>query len=533
MLSSYLKLTRKSFSTKSALNKSKFIIQEQEILEKFVKGSGPGGQKINKCRHCVQLTHIPTSIHVSCQDTRSLTSNRKIARKLLTEKVEHLKNGVESKKGRRISKVQKKKARNKRRSKLQSNPDSETTTTAANSKKFKINDAPRIRVIGGGITAAAFVDRILELLPNADILVSEMGRGMGGRCATRDTGAMKFSHGCPAFDIRTSEFQSIVDDWTKEKIVEVWHPLRLGIINTETMKSTDIPSDQHTLYQLSSRFCKHLMTDNVPFQSNTLINQMEYSNEHSKWKFNDESIEHDWLIVTSPVVAHSKRWSNSFGKDTDAPLRKALANNMDHVSYHQKSMLNDINEIESKSIISLLTVFKGETAQRLAKSFPYEMAHVQNSSVIEKIVCEGMTSDGLFPLVVHSTETYSNEIGRIRGSGSSISKVGKEGVPSSNQKQQQVEDTMREELLKCLTLWIDEVNDIDFSDEKEIDYSAVHSWSAAFPIKNESSMLKDHLSLHIPSSNLILCGDYFGKDVGRVETAILSGRDAAETILRN
>ena len=155
-------------------------------------------------------------------------------------------------------------------------------------------------------------------------------------------------------------------------------------------------------------------------------------------------------------------------------------------------------------------MFKGETAQRLAKSFPYEMAHVQNSSVIEKIVCEGMTSDGLFPLVVHSTETYSNDIGRIRGNGSSISKVGKEGVPSSNQKQQQVEDTMREELLKCLTLWIDEVNDIDFSDEKEIDYSAVHSWSAAFPIKNESGMLKDHLSLHIPSSNLILCGDYFG-----------------------
>lgn len=54
------------------------------------KGSGPGGQKINKVRNCVQLTHVPSGVSVSCQDSRELHANRNIARKRLKEKVRQL-----------------------------------------------------------------------------------------------------------------------------------------------------------------------------------------------------------------------------------------------------------------------------------------------------------------------------------------------------------------------------------------------------------------------------------------------------------
>lgn len=54
---------------------------------KLWKGSGPGGQSINKTRNNVQLLHKPSGIRVTCQDTRSLTQNREIARKWLLEKV--------------------------------------------------------------------------------------------------------------------------------------------------------------------------------------------------------------------------------------------------------------------------------------------------------------------------------------------------------------------------------------------------------------------------------------------------------------
>lgn len=69
---------------------------EDEIEEAYLKGSGPGGQKINKTSSAVQLKHTPTGIVVKCQATRSRTENRSIARKLLAQRLDDLYNGEES-----------------------------------------------------------------------------------------------------------------------------------------------------------------------------------------------------------------------------------------------------------------------------------------------------------------------------------------------------------------------------------------------------------------------------------------------------
>ncbi|KAJ4469499.1 RF-1 domain-containing protein [Lentinula edodes] len=61
-------------------------LKEEDIEESFVRGSGPGGQSVNKTENNVQLLHKPTGIRVACQETRSLFTNRMLARRLLTAK---------------------------------------------------------------------------------------------------------------------------------------------------------------------------------------------------------------------------------------------------------------------------------------------------------------------------------------------------------------------------------------------------------------------------------------------------------------
>ena len=46
-------------------------IREQDLEESFVRGSGRGGQKVNKTNNCVYLRHTPTGIAVKCHADRS------------------------------------------------------------------------------------------------------------------------------------------------------------------------------------------------------------------------------------------------------------------------------------------------------------------------------------------------------------------------------------------------------------------------------------------------------------------------------
>eukprot|EP01041_Mallomonas_annulata_P002152 gene2152-4190_t len=92
------------------------VIDENDLTEKFVRGAGPGGQSVNKSKNCVQLVHIPTGTTVHCQEQRDLTTNRKIARRLLQQKLEFQLNGEDSKMGRRISRLKRRKYNSARRS---------------------------------------------------------------------------------------------------------------------------------------------------------------------------------------------------------------------------------------------------------------------------------------------------------------------------------------------------------------------------------------------------------------------------------
>lgn len=89
--------TIRAFNTSPTLLKSPLpprrVLLDSDLIENFLKGSGPGGQKINKTSSAVQLKHIPTGIVVKYQDTRSRSLNRKNARKILQDRLEELELG--------------------------------------------------------------------------------------------------------------------------------------------------------------------------------------------------------------------------------------------------------------------------------------------------------------------------------------------------------------------------------------------------------------------------------------------------------
>jgi len=89
-------------------------VREDDLVEKFILGSGRGGQNLHKTSSCVYLKHLPTGIEVKCQRERSRELNRYYARRELCEKIESQIFKVKTEK---IQLIEKKRRQKRRRSK--------------------------------------------------------------------------------------------------------------------------------------------------------------------------------------------------------------------------------------------------------------------------------------------------------------------------------------------------------------------------------------------------------------------------------
>ena len=68
-------------------NKFEYFLNKKDVLRKFIRSGGNGGQNVNKVSSCVQLTHEPTGIQIKCSDTRDQKKNEELAWQRLEEKL--------------------------------------------------------------------------------------------------------------------------------------------------------------------------------------------------------------------------------------------------------------------------------------------------------------------------------------------------------------------------------------------------------------------------------------------------------------
>ncbi|MCH9613121.1 MAG: Peptide chain release factor 2 [Chlamydiia bacterium] len=90
-------------------------IREEDLVEKQVLGSGPGGQKVNKTASAIWIKHVPTGITARCSEDRSLDVNRYRARKRLIEAYKKEVLGEKTAEDLKREKIRKQKKRRKRR----------------------------------------------------------------------------------------------------------------------------------------------------------------------------------------------------------------------------------------------------------------------------------------------------------------------------------------------------------------------------------------------------------------------------------
>lgn len=115
--------TAGTYTLQPGSRKYPLTLDERDLAEKFIRGSGPGGQAINKLSTNVQLTHVPTGIKLTCQETRSRDRNRELARRRMSLTLEKLVRGdsggsridrqIEKERKRKMNKKKKQKRRQK------------------------------------------------------------------------------------------------------------------------------------------------------------------------------------------------------------------------------------------------------------------------------------------------------------------------------------------------------------------------------------------------------------------------------------
>ncbi|VEU33396.1 unnamed protein product [Pseudo-nitzschia multistriata] len=361
----------------------------------------------------------------------------------------------------------------------------------------------RVAVLGSGV-AGSSAARILADR-GVEVTVFEAGFGIGGRTSTRitrDDGRYQFDHGAQYLSgPKTDTFRECLDGWKSEGFVKEWTGSFASVDGSGVEAEGPKSKERWVGYPRMNSICSNMLHHkNIRVKLQTRADAAR-NEAGSKWnlkngKTGEDLGTFDWLIASDRNSgAHHRKDLSSAGVD---------------------EFIVGIKDIQSVKSLTAMVVFE--------KSLGLHLDGVQFEGTEDKHGALGWAArDTSKP---GRERTDGRECWVLQSHPSAAKRLLK-GKYKIDEIREMARDVLVDDFLKSLP----HLAGGNGPDEIPPIVSAVgHRWGAAFPVPSQE--YTDVECQPIASKQFVACGDYFGKLSGRIEGAYLSGRSAANEILR-
>ena len=389
---------------------------------------------------------------------------------------------------------------------------------------------PQVAIIGSGIAGVSAASTLALGHPESAnaITLYEIGRGPGGRAATRKTRAIPalgINHGAPYADISTQQGQARLQ--TLGAATRPYRGKRVIIDGQSGQARARASSADETLItgpdgemaNIAGAMLKDVHGALLPgittAYSSMVRGITRDGGGDGQWVLSDKDSQEigraDWLVVAGSGIAHP-RWSATFGGEPPLVLAAAMLND---------PMLDAaLATIAQQSAAPVLTVLMYATDEVAAqwRELGFHDGLIENHPVLAKVSIQP-GDQSQCAVVLHSTIDYARENAGVYGSSSSAARIGDASSDSTR------EEILIDEMLSALAS-IPAMPRIEKS--RYAFGPLLHRWGNAFP---EGPALPADLAV-CSHARVAFCGDYVrtAARMGSYECAWLSGIRAGEQI---
>ncbi len=392
----------------------------------------------------------------------------------------------------------------------------------------------RLAVIGAGVAGCALAARLRQLEWPGPVTLWEIGRGPGGRTASRrsrqDTD-LRFDHGAPLLNLAVAEPPLLLAPLLACGALEPFDD-PVALLHGETQQLLAGCHDPLVQGQLliapggMDRFCTALLQlagEAVTPRYGQLVRHLQPL-PGGGWRLQDADggllQEVDWLVLSSTLPAHP-RSRLVLGWD-EAPLRRAATALSDARLNHSLERIAAIR-VEPRS--NLLVVCEPPAAAAWC-ALPFRLLEFDGAARqrfgLSRLRIQPL-GDGRCTLVAHSSTVFATEHLSVYGSRSAVALL--QTLPPREVEEAEVIQRLAAMLCDALEPWLTPamVASLRRSDQRQL-----MRWGAAFPLPPG---LPPDLTV-CPDSRVAFCGDFVsGPGFGRVEGAWRSAERLAAQLL--